>query len=68
MRNTCPKCNNALTVREVIDNTCSQCTSRERSANRNSVGKVSSSPSNIRTNFDLLISEELKKRTLQSAA
>jgi DNA-directed RNA polymerase subunit M/transcription elongation factor TFIIS len=66
MRNTCPKCNNALTVRDVIQNTCSKCTSLTRSDNV--TGKVPASRSNIRADFDALISEELKKRTLKPAA
>ena len=66
MRNTCPKWNHALTIRDVIQNTCSKCASRERSGN--SVGKQTPSRSNVKANFDLLISEELKKRTLNPAA
>ena len=66
MRNTCPKCDNALTIRDVIQNTCSKCTSRERPGK--SPGKETSSRPNIRANFDVLISEELKKRTLKPAA
>ena len=34
MRNTCPKCNNALTVRDVIQNTCSKCSPLRRSGIR----------------------------------
>jgi hypothetical protein len=66
MRNTCPKCNNALTVRDVIQNTCSKCTSLTRSGYVAS--RVPASSSNIRADFDALISEELKKRTLKPAA
>ena len=66
MRNTCPKCNNALTVRDVIQNTCSKCTPLRRSGNV--AGKVPASSSDIRANFDVLISEQLKKQTLKPAA
>jgi len=68
MRTTCPNCNNALTIKDVIRNTCSKCTSLEHHRPGKSVGKISPSSSNIRTNFDALISEELKKRTLRPAA
>ena len=66
MRTTCLKCNNALTVRDVIQNTCSKCTPLVRPVNR--VGKLFSSASEIKTRFDSLISEELKKRALEPAA
>jgi len=66
MRNTCPKWNHALTIRDVIQSTCSKCASRERSGY--GLGKPTPSRSNIKANFDVLISEELKKRTLNSAA
>lgn len=68
MRTTCPSCNNALTIRDVIENSCSKCASMERQ--RRSVGGDSShnSSSSIKTNFDVLISEELKKRRFKSAA
>ena len=66
MRNTCPKCNNALTVRDVIQNTCSKCSPLRRSGYV--AGKVPASSSNIRGNFDALISQELKRRTLKPAA
>jgi len=68
MRNTCPKCNNSLTVKDVIRDTCSKCSPLEHLRSDKPVGKVSSDASSIRTNFDALISEELRKRTLQSAA
>jgi hypothetical protein len=64
MRTTCPKCNNALTIREVIQRSCSKCAPRKRQ----SVEAKSPDSSSIKTNFDLLISEELKKRSLESAA
>jgi DNA-directed RNA polymerase subunit M/transcription elongation factor TFIIS len=66
MRTTCPNCNNALTIREVIEGSCSKCASMEKS--RHAVGGGSSSSSNIKTNFDVLISEELKKQRFKSAA
>ena len=66
MRNTCPTWNHALTIRDVIQSTCSKCAARERSGN--GVGKQTPSHSNIKATFDLLISEELKKRTLNPAA
>ena len=66
MRTTCPNCNNALTIREVIQSSCSKCASMERS--RHAVGEKSSSIASIKTNFDALISEELKKRSFKSAA
>jgi hypothetical protein len=66
MRTTCPSCNRALTIRDVIENSCSKCASMERS--RHTVGGRSSSIATIKTNFDALISEELKKRRLKSAA
>ena len=66
MRNTCPTWNHALTIRDVIQSTCSKCSSRERSGN----GHVKQTPSrsNIKAKFDVLISEELKKRALSPAA
>ena len=64
MRTTCPNCNNALTIREVIQRSCTKCASRKRQ----SVEAKSSDSSSIKTNFDFLISEELKKRSLESAA
>ena len=68
MRTTCLKCNNALTVRDVIQNqnTCSKCTSLAPSVNR--VGKLFSNTEEIKTRFDVLISEELKKRSFEPAA
>jgi hypothetical protein len=66
MRTTCLKCNNALTIRDVIQNTCSKCTPPVRSGNR--MGKLFSSTSEIKTRFDALISEELKKRAFEPAA
>jgi len=66
MRTTCPNCNNPLTIREAIQNYCNKCTSLGRS--RHTVGIEASSSSKIRTNFDALISEELKKRSFKSAA
>jgi DNA-directed RNA polymerase subunit M/transcription elongation factor TFIIS len=66
MRTTCPNCNNALTIREAIQSSCSKCASMERS--RHAVGGKSSSIASIKTNFDALISEELKKRSFKSAA
>lgn len=66
MRTTCLKCNNALTVRDVIQKTCSKCTPLVRSVNR--VGKLFSGASEIKTRFDVLISEELKKRAFEPAA
>ena len=59
MRTTCLNCNNALTVRDVIQNTCSKCTPLARSVNR--VGKLFSNNLEIKTRFDALISEELKE-------
>jgi len=66
MRATCPKWHHALTIRDVIQNTCSKCASRGRSGN--GLGKETSSRSNIKANFDVLISRQLKKRTLKTAA
>jgi DNA-directed RNA polymerase subunit M/transcription elongation factor TFIIS len=68
MRTTCPSCNNALTIREVIQNSCSKCAAKER--DRHTVGGNSQNTSaSIKTNFDALISQELKKRlSFQSAA
>ena len=66
MRTTCPNCNNPLTVRDVIQSSCSKCASIERS--HHAVGGSSPSSSTIKTNFDVLISEELKKRRFKSAA
>ena len=67
MRNVCPKWNHPLTIRDVIQNTCSKCASCERS--ENVLGKPTSGRSNIKSNFEWLISEELKKkRTLNPAA
>ena len=66
MKTACVKCNNALTVRDVIQNTCSKCTRLVRSGNR--VGKLFPSAAEIKTGFDVLISEELKKRALEPAA
>lgn len=66
MRTTCPNCNGGLTIREAVESSCSKCASMERG--RQTVGpKPSSSPS-IKNNFDALISEELKKRSVKSAA
>ena len=66
MRTTCPKCNRALTIREAIQSSCNKCASMEQS--REAVGRNSSSTETIKTNFDALISEELKKRSFKSAA
>ena len=66
MRTTCPSCNNALTIRDVIENSCSKCASMERS--RHAGAGKSPSIASIKTNFDALISEELKKRSFKSAA
>ena len=66
MRTTCPNCNSALTVREVIEGSCSKCNSAERS--RHAGAGKSPSIATIKTNFDALISEELKKRSFKSAA
>ena len=66
MRTTCPNCNNALTIREVIRSSCSKCASTER-ADHAGAGK-SPSVTSIKTNFDALIAAELKKRSLKSAA
>jgi DNA-directed RNA polymerase subunit M/transcription elongation factor TFIIS len=66
MRTTCPNCNNALTIREAIQSSCSKCASMEPS--RHTVGGRGSSIATIKTNFDALISEELKKRRFESAA
>ena len=66
MRTTCPNCNNALTIREAIQSSCSKCASMERS--RHVAGGKSLSVATIKTNFDALISEELKKRSFKSAA
>lgn len=68
MRNTCPKCNSGLTIKDAIRNSCSKCTSLEKPRVGNGVGGASTSSSDIRRNFDALISEELKKRTLRPAA
>jgi len=68
MRTTCQSCNNALTIREVIENSCNNCASIER--HRQTVGRNPShnGSSSIKTNFDALISEELKKQSFKSAA
>ena len=66
MRNTCPSCNHPLTIREAIQNSCSNCASAERS--RHAVGGKQHSSASIKNNFDALISEELKKRSFKSAA
>ena len=66
MRTTCPTCNRALTIKEAIQSSCNKCASREQS--RDAVGARSSSIATIKTNFDALISEELKKRSFKSAA
>lgn len=66
MRTTCPNCNDALTIREAIQSSCSKCASMERS--RHSGAGKSPSIASIKTNFDALISEELKKRSFKSAA
>ena len=66
MRTTCPNCNNPLTIREAIQSSCSKCASMERS--RHTVGGKASSIATIKTNFDALISEELKKRRFKPAA
>ena len=66
MRTTCPKCNRALTIKEAIQSSCNKCASMEQS--REAVGRNSSSIETIKTNFDALISEELKKRSFKSAA
>ena len=66
MRTTCPNCNNALTIREAIQSSCSKCASVERS--RHARAEKSPSIATIKTDFDALISEELKKRSFKSAA
>ena len=66
MRTTCPKCNRALTIKEAIQSSCNKCASMEQS--RDAIGARSSSIATIKTNFDALISEELKKRSFKSAA
>jgi DNA-directed RNA polymerase subunit M/transcription elongation factor TFIIS len=66
MRTTCPKCNHALTIREVIQRSCSKCASRKRGSH--AVETKPTDTSSIKTNFDSLVSEELKKRNLESAA
>lgn len=66
MRTTCPNCNNPLTIREVIENSCSKCASVARS--RHAGAGKSPSIATIKTNFDALISEELKKRSFKPAA
>ena len=66
MRTTCPNCNNALTIREAIQSSCSKCASMERS--RHAVRGKALSIATIKTNFDALISEELKELSFKSAA
>jgi hypothetical protein len=64
MRNTCPNCNHALTIREAIQSSCATCVSVERRRHTLEAGSSSS----IKANFDALVSEELKKRSLKCAA
>jgi hypothetical protein len=66
MQTICLKCNKALTIRDVIQNTCSKCTPPVRSGN--SGGRLLPSTSEIKTRFDALILEELKKRAFEPAA
>jgi hypothetical protein len=66
MRSHCLKCNKCLTIRDVIQSTCSKCSPPVRS--RNIVGKLLSSTAEIKTNFDALISKELKKQAFEPAA
>jgi hypothetical protein len=68
MRKTCPKCKSGLTIKDAIRNSCSKCTSLEKPPVRNGVGGASTNSSDIRSNFDALISEELKKGTFRPAA
>ena len=66
MRTTCLKCNNALTIRDVIQNTCSNVLLLFGLV----TGWASCSPvlQRSRQDFDALISEELKKRAFEPAA
>ena len=66
MRKTCPHCNHALTIREAIQNSCSQCRSRAR--RRHFAQTRATTSSSIKSNFDALLCEELKKRNLKCAA
>ena len=61
MRKTCPSCNHGLTIREAIQKFCRRCMPTPRR-------RHTSTSSSIQSNFDDLISEELKKRTSKSAA
>jgi len=69
MLSNCPKCGSSLTIKEAVQECCSYCSRR---MNRVSVlsftQKARVSRTFLKSNFDQLISEELKKGNLLPAA
>jgi len=61
MKSTCPHCLRALTIKEAILKTCGRCRSSPSS-------RPSQKGSNIKQDFDALISAELRKRRMSEAA